>query len=243
MKLSSVSVKILATSLLIASTTGLVFANGYKGEANYKGEAMPAPCPPPQMLKDGFYLGAQVGYDSYRVRQSVNTPLDSTLVTNPAIAINGWTGGLFLGYGQYLSSLFYLGGEIFGNVNGASQTYSISDASGSYSSKFETNGSYGLALLPGLKLNDSSLGYLRLGWKWANLKAQETLGGGAFASSKSNTSNGFNFGVGIDTLLVDNWSVRGDFSHTWFNSFTSSFGTKFNPSDNLFMLGLEYHFA
>jgi outer membrane immunogenic protein len=236
-------VKVLATALILASTSGVAFAKGYKGEATYKD----MPCPPPVMLKDGFYLGAQVGYDSYRVRHSITNPGGSGLNANPVQNVSNWVGGLFLGYGQYLTDLFYLGGEIFGTLNNGSQRVNISTATlGSFSSKFETNNSYGLALLPGLRLNDTSLGYLRFGYNWANLKGSDSLttaAGVMTSTSKSNTSGGFNFGLGIETLLVTNWSVRGEFSHTWYNNFTSNMGTKYSPSDNLFMLGLLYHFS
>jgi outer membrane immunogenic protein len=238
-------VKVLATALILASTSGLAFAKNYKGEANYKD--MPPPCPPPAMLKDGFYLGAQVGYDSYRVRTSITDPNGSSLSANPVQNVSSAVGGLFLGYGQYLTDLFYLGGEIFGTLNNGSQTMTASTATlGSFSSKFETNNAYGLALLPGLRLNDTSLGYIRLGYNWANLKGSDTLttaAGVTGSTSKSNTSGGFNLGLGIETLIVTNWSVRGEFSHTWYNDFTTNFGTKYSPSDNLFMLGLLYHFS
>ncbi|RDI44549.1 outer membrane protein [Aquicella lusitana] len=244
MNLSSFKMKVLTASLILASSTGVAFAKGYKGEANYKGEAMAAPCPPPKMLKDGWYVGGQVGYDSYRVRQNINTPSTSDIIGNPVLNATGWVGGLFLGYGQYLTDLFYLGGEIFANVSDADENYSLTDTVGTYNSKFEVNSSYGLALLPGLRLNDTSLGYIRLGWNWANLKGKENITGGA-SSSKSHTSNGFNLGLGLETLVYENWSVRTEYSHTWYNSFNSggTFGTKFNPSDNQFMLGVLYHFA
>jgi opacity protein-like surface antigen len=244
MKAPSFTLKVLATALVLASTTGLAFAKNYKGEPVYK-EA--PPCPPPAMLKDGFYLGAQVGYDSYRIRESYGnhtTDFSSSLVGN----VSGWDGGLFLGYGQYLTDMFYLGGEIFGTVNGTNQAIlSVHSDDFNGQDKFQVNSSYGLALLPGLRLNDASLGYIRLGWNWANFKGKATGfdadSGVTRSSSNSNTSNGFNFGVGLETLIVTNWSVRTEFSHTWYNNFNGKFGVKFNPSDNSFMLGLIYHFA
>jgi opacity protein-like surface antigen len=244
MRLSSKTAKVLATSLLLASTTGVAFAKNYKGETHYKDEA---PCPPPAMLKTGWYLGAQVGYDSYRVRDSINGPGATDLSTSGVFNGTGWVGGLFLGYGQMLSDMFYLGGEIFGDISGVDDTVlSVSDPDEplSASSKFEVNGSYGLALLPGIKLNDAPLGYIRLGWNWAKLNAKGTVtdDGVTVSNSKTNTSNGFNLGLGMETLLVDNWSVRTEYSHTWYNSFSSGAGTV-NPSDNQYMLGVVYHFA
>ena len=242
MKASSISVKLLATALVLASTTGVALAKNYKGESSFKDA--PA-CPPPVMLKDGFYLGAQVGYDSYRIREGFTS---SEANYNPVINNTGWVGGLFLGYGQYLSDLFYLGGEIFGNVNGSSVSNNLRDEDGDiFTNKFTNNGSYGLALLPGIRLNDTSLGYVRLGWNWANMKGANSITTAAGvpllpSSSTSKTANGFNFGLGIETLLMTNWSVRTEFNHTWYNSFSNSF-TSYNTSDNQFMLGLLYHFS
>lgn len=240
MNRSSFTLKALTAALILASASGAVFAKGYKGD--FKGEA----CPPPQMLKTGWYLGAQVGYDAYRVRNSVTTPGASTLVTNPVIAANGWLGGLMLGYGMMANDWFYLGGEIFANISNADQNFSASTGAvpTTYTNKFEVNSSYGLGLLPGIKMTDSTLTFVRLGWNWANLKTNETLTGSA-SSSKSNTSNGFVFGVGMETLIVDNWSLRGEYDHTWYSSYNTGgvYGTSVNPSDNQYTLGLLYHFG
>jgi len=234
MSLSSFSVKTLAASLVLLSTTGLAFAkhHHYKAE-DYKKEAM-APCPAPVMLRDGAYAGVQVGYDSYRVRESIST---SGATANPVINATGFVGGLLAGYGRYMDN-FYLGGEIFVNQSGADSSFSITDATiGTYTSKFTARTAYGLGILPGVRLNDTSLGYIRLGYNWSKLKLQEP------GTSKSNTSGGFNYGLGLETLLVDNWSLRTEYSHTDYNSFSTALGTNVKPADNQFMLGLLYHFA
>jgi outer membrane immunogenic protein len=240
MSLLSTSAKVLTASLVLASVTSLAFAKGYKGETAYKD----VPCPPPVMLKDGWYLGAQVGYDSYRVREIISTPATSDLAANPVMNATGWVGGLYLGYGQYLTNLFYLAGEIFGNVSSADVNTTYGTNIGHYNNQFQVNSSYGFSVIPGLRLNNTSLGYLKLGWNWANMKAKESIVAGS-STSKSNTSNGFNLGIGIETLLVDNWSVRTEFDHTFYNSFSTGngFGTSFKPSDNQFTVGVSYHFA
>ncbi|HTM64067.1 MAG TPA: outer membrane beta-barrel protein [Gammaproteobacteria bacterium] len=239
MNRSSFTLKALTAALILASASGAVFAKGYKGD--FKGEA----CPPPQMLMTGWYLGAQVGYDAYRVRNSVSVPAGAaTLVTNPTIAANGWVGGLMLGYGMMMNEWFYLGGEVFADISNADQNFSATAGGSTYTNKFEVDSSYGLGLLPGIKMTDSTLTYVRLGWNWANLKTNETLTGAA-SSSKSNTSNGFVFGVGMETLIVDNWSLRGEWDHTWYSSYNTGgvYGTSVNPSNNEYMLGLIYHFG
>lgn len=256
MKLSSIATKALAASLILASTTGLAFAKNYKGD--YKGEV--APCPPPVLLHDGWYVGIQGGYDSYRVRQGFSDSFvlpngtTGTTTFNPSIAPTGWVGGLFLGYGQYLTDLFYLGGEVLGNYSGAQTSYNIATSittpagvtsTASASNTFRVRGSWGVALLPGIRLNDTSLGYIRLGWNWAYMRSSSNViaNGMTVASGSNNrTVNGFDFGLGIETLVFQNWSVRTEYNHAYYNSFNGG-GFSNNPSDNQFMLGILYHFA
>lgn len=246
MKLSTISS--LTAAAILATVSGTAIAshamNNYKGD--YKNEAT---CPMPPMLQDGFYVGAQAGYDSYRVRQSI-ADVDAgsfSVIGNST----GWMGGLFVGYGQYFNNLYYLAGEILGNYNGSNDTtMAMVDNDGDVlTQKFEANGTWGISLLPGLKLNDTSLGYLRLGYNWTNFKASATVAdaGAATASgSKSNTEGGWDFGLGIETLVYQNWSIRTEYNHVWYNSFSFDAGgvsQTFNPSDNQFTLGVLYHFA
>ncbi len=247
---------LLAASLLVASTTTFAVTN-YKGDAvTYKDYKDAAPCPQPLMLRDGFYVGGQLGYDSYRLRVNtdVTTPDGSTFTSNPVYNATGWVGGLFLGYGQYFN-MGYLGLEIFGNDSGASasqtSTFTPVGAGGSLSlnSSVNVNGSYGISLLPGIKLNDATLGYIRLGWNRARIHtsatATETLPPvtSSVSGSANNWVSGFNYGLGLETAFYDQWSVRTEFTHTNYGSFSSGSGVSTNPSDNQFMLGLIYHFA
>lgn len=286
MNLSSISVKAVATSLLLVSTTGLAFANhhksahhnvvaNYKGEPNYKAE--PIPCPPPKMLLGGFYVGAGVGYDSYRTR--INTgvfasDMDSVfgLATSHTNSATGWLGNLFIGYGQYFNDLYYLGAEVFGTYSGAQGSQSttvqaVDFGVGDFSdnilkirSRVNANWGWGISVLPGMKLADTLLAYVRLGYSWVNLegKANGNIDGfPIFSRSNNNTGGGFNYGVGMESLVYENWSLRGDFNHTDYTSFNSGrrnsgvfFASSssvaagrgsFDPSDNQFVLSVIYH--
>jgi outer membrane immunogenic protein len=238
---------IISTAALLAASTVSFAGANYKGE-NYKGEAMAAPCPTPLMIKDGFYLGAQVGYDSYRVRQNVTlTDGIDSLSSNPVLNPAGFVGGIFGGYGQYFD-MYYLGGEIFVNGSGAETSYTTTATAGGVTdsaySKVSVGTSYGISLLPGVKLNDASLLYVRLGWNRAQIKGQSSLttATGTYSTSNNNWSNGFNYGLGVESAFYQNWSARLEYTHTNYNSFSSG-GSSFSPSDNQAMLGLIYHFA
>lgn len=245
--------KMTTALVILAAASGVAYAQNYKGE--YKGEPVvatrPVPCVVPCQLKDGFYVGGQVGYDAYRVRESLTTA-GGALAVNPQISANGWVGGLMVGYGQYLNDAFYLGAEVFGNYSdadaGFSATATAPGATVAFNNSIRVRGSWGVAVLPGVRLNDGALGYVRLGYNWANIRTSDSITGipGSPGVNKSHTSSGFNFGVGIEALMYENWSVRAEYTHTNYSSFTSNFGasnTKYSPSDNQFMLGAIYHFA
>lgn len=239
MTLVSMPKKIVIGSLLLLSTTGLAFSATYKG---YKGEA---PCPSIPALKDGFYVGLQGGYDSYNLKQTDNLGVATASTT---MSPTGWVGGIFAGYGMDFN-WFYLGGEAFINDSAASASNTFNNSTSGVSGiqKFSVQQSYGVAVLPGVKFTPATLGYIHLGYNWAHFKVTETLSGTTnnYNASSSNTSNGFAYGVGVETLvpqISDKVSVRADYTHTSYSSFTPAGGElKFSPSDNQFMVGVIYH--
>lgn len=292
-RLSAIFVAVTAASLLMVSTAGIAAhkshkatrvaaeQENFKGEANFKAE-VPPPCPPVLMLHDGFYIGVGVGYDSYRVHSSLSSTTTDVTVPGAPVALaassassndaaTGWMGGIFAGYGRYFD-WFYLAAELNANTSNADSTTTFNrsdftepdNVSGSVKLKART--SYGIALLPGIKLNDSSLLYIRLAYLRTNFKANAStsvVDDGVtvlnLADSSNEWRNGFNYGVGIETAIAEDVSIRGEFDHTSYNSKTvnatdtitpipgvlvnASMSNKFNVSNNEFMLSLLYHFA
>jgi opacity protein-like surface antigen len=291
-RLSAIFVAVTAASLLMVSTAGIAAhkshktavaqQENFKGEANFKAE-VPPPCPPVLMLHDGFYIGVGVGYDSYRVHTSTNTSVEDITVPGAPVLLassaassndsaTGWMGGIFAGYGRYFD-WFYIAAELNANTSNADSTSSFTatdftdgDTASGYV-RLKARGSYGIALLPGIKLNDSSLLYVRLAYLRTNFKANANFtdvdGAGvtnlSLAGSSNEWRNGFNYGVGIETAIAEDVSIRGEFDHTSFNSksangsftgtsipgpiITANLNDKFNVSNNEFMLSLLYHFA
>jgi opacity protein-like surface antigen len=282
-RLSAIFVAVSAASLLMVSTAGIAAhksthkvaaQNNFKGEANFKAE-VPPPCPPIMMLHDGFYLGVGLGYDAYKFHGNttgtVTTTGTSTVIYSETASYNsaatGWMGGIFAGYGRYFDWA-YLGLEINANTSNASGTNSYINNFGNASFKGQARTSYGIALLPGMKVNDSSLLYVRLGYLRTNFKGSfsdtnnvaTTIGGvtipaGTVSGSSSEWRGGFDLGIGIETYVAEDVSVRGEYNHTWYNSKSTSavpyvVGTatvgatgKYTLSNNEYMLSLLYHFA
>jgi opacity protein-like surface antigen len=301
LRLSSIYLGVITASIL--STAAL--AGNYKGEHhhNLKGERVEAPCPPPaKMLKDGFYVGAQAGYDSYRVRQTsgvletgtttfatdlsaVGSPFAHGHSDNPVLNATGFGGGLFLGYGQYIQDLYYLGGEIWANGTNAQTNYNSVDTyavidpvllgytdTRNIGHSVKGQWSWGVSILPGIKVNESTLAYARLGYARHQIKTglsdveflSATLSPDGLpfvdgvSTSGKNWFSGFAYGLGMETVICQNWSVRGDYTHTNLGSNSNNVAivpTVFSPvdtalagsskssaSDNQFMLSLIYHF-
>lgn len=217
------------------------------------------PLPEIKRLCDGFYLGAALGYDSYRAKSSISiTDQDQdTFSASRSASATGWLGGLFVGYGKYFN-FYYLGGEVFGNIPSASSNFSFSAStvgnvndtpvtemigvSGDIESKYE----YGVGILPGVRVNDSSLFYLRIGYNWVKVQATGTITSNndvSVAGSSTKILHGFNYGVGIETVIYPNVSIRGEYTYTNYNSINAPVAASYSLSDNQYMLGAIYHFT
>ena len=225
----------------------------YKGEVakrtyrNYKDEQMmpmPEPCGTDQDLLDGFYVGVQGGYDNYRIRQSVTDGSGDSF--NSKISPTGFAGGLFVGFGQYFSDIMYFGAEAFGNWSGASTSWSAITPDENFHSTVKGQGNYGIHLIPGIKLNNYALGYLRVGYNYARFYTSEygNLGGIGYSAHKGSWKGGWAAGVGIEAAIYQNWSVRGEYTYARYKSLNNSAtGASYSPSDGQVLMGVVFHFT
>lgn len=241
------SVTAATISLLFMATTSLAqprYPTNYPAKyprVDYKAERIVLrPCRPrPNILRDGIYLGVGVGYDSYRIRQSVNVLDDDGIFdsANPAISGRGVVGDVFAGYGQYFE-WFYIAGEIFTKYTSTHSGYTLND----YNSDFTVRQTYGASIIPGVRVNKAALIYARTGYSRTFFKVQEN-GTPIGNLGASNWGNGIDIGLGAEIAVYQNFSVRGDYVYTNYSSFRSQLGTKFSPSNSEFTLGLLYHFC
>ncbi len=246
-------ISVTAASLLFASPS--IFAHA---KENYKGVYKDqVPCP---TLNDGFYVGLAAGYDSYRIAQDtfINlSELDPDLALGDSVSrehvlnATGAVGGSFLGYGKYFSQMYntYLGLEVFGNWSGAQtetkDRFTNTLGSSVTKDKINVKNNYGISVLPGVKLFNTALLYVRLGYNWSKIEVKETFkndDGDVASFNETNTPGGFNYGLGIEAGFMDNWSVRAEYTHTDYNDFDTDLGTEITPADNQFMFGVIYHF-
>lgn len=241
----------------------------YKGEPTsqqqrrgYKGEVTTKPIPKayvnktrpvmaPITLKEGPYFGAAAGYDSYKIHQVTSFTGTTNVAFNPTINATGLIGEVMGGYGHYFNNALYLGFEAFLNVSEAYQSTNlvINDTTDhiNYNAKFFVSTGYGVGLFPGIKLSDSALVFMRLGYQIARLRGQENLqeliSGTTSISNTSSWSGGVSYGLGFEEAMVENFSLRGEYIHTDYRSFSATSGTEYSPSNNQFLLALIYHIA
>lgn len=245
---------------IAAATMATVSLAACKVPCNYKCEPCAAPCAPCaapcapsccESLLTGWYVGGQAAYDSYRVRDTFNAPAviaDEAFTTTNVRNAVGIAGGLFAGYGMQFDGPWYLGAELWANAsNAGASTHSITftDAD-SLSSDIQGNWSWGVSVLPGYKVNCGTLLYSRLGYARHRLKTTASFTdadlGRTFSHNNSDWFSGFEYGIGLETVVAGPWSVRGEFDHTFLGSNTHNF-TTYSASDNQFSLGLVYHFC
>ena len=241
-------------SMAAALALGVAFAganafagHAYKGE-NFKGEmtqTVAAPCPVDKLLKDGFYLGAEVGYDAYRIRESFDLNPGIALSGSNSTSATGFNGGLMLGYAQDMSDVFRLGGEIFVRHSTADNTDHLAAGVSTSSTKLEANNSYGVSLMPGIKLSNSAVVFAKVGYVRTDLKGTATYSNSGLESRETASQwvNGIEYGVGMEIAATDNVSLRGDYTYANYNNWHTSSLSRFSPSNNSFNLGVIYHFA
>lgn len=231
-----------------AQTTG-VGANDAANASLADQAAVPAaavqpavnPCKVPTLL-DGWYIGAQAGYGSYRVRNNINffdgAPLYAMDVVN---AGSNWSVGGVIGYGKMLSQLFYLGGELSIVANTMEHTL-YSNFGIVYTNQYSSGPTYGLSLLPGIRLTNETLTYLRFGYNRVKFNSTETIVPLTPVNVSKNL-NGFVIGIGMETLITGNYSVRGEFDHVFFSSYNTAgyYNTAVSPAYNGYALTFIYH--
>ncbi len=230
-----------ATDPAAAAQSGMT-TGGEAPEAAVAATPAASPCPVPTLM-DSWYIGAQFGYGTYRIHNNITVPF----TLDPTIAATAWSAGVNIGYGKQFTRLFYLGAEAFITANSLEQSFNVTRGIINYTNEVSGGPTYGLALLPGLKLTPETLTYVRLGWSRLELQNYETAsfaGFGSFTNSASKIKNAFVLGVGIETLIFTNYSLRGEFDHMFIGSYKTGgfFGTTIQPATNQYTVSIIYHF-
>lgn len=150
------------------------------------------------------------------------------------LSVDGGDYGLFLGY--QLDAL--LDRSLGLGVNGAIEAhYAWSDASDTVGGvNIEKDHEWGVSFRPGLSFVDqyAPFGikpYGIIGYKRANFEATSA------GVSTDESFDGFELGIGTELMAYNDFGVRLDYSHTWYEDKSG-----FDPSGDDLRLGVAYHF-
>lgn len=138
-----------------------------------------------------------------------------------AVRYIGFTPRIALGYGDAITDVFYLAGEVFiipGSFTHADTTAGIGSLKPQYS--------IGIDFLPSIILDSDVMAYLRLGVISTRF--------GNFAVTKA----GYQIGLGLETIICKPWTLRGEFVYTGYSSFPNISA----PYVQEYTLGLVYRF-
>jgi len=204
-------------------------------------------------LGDGLYLGISGGYEEYTVKDNIHflaTQVQSFSL-DPDLITGGVTGGVFMGYRKYVERFYktYLGIEFFihGSAANSDDNVNLNNVE-IFSTEVNVESNYGVNILPGIQLSPLAMLYLRVGYNWIKMTIDEVNSDSSFFPyfaidyHQFATLHGFNYGGGIETVLLKNINFRFEYTYTKYSSFSTPAGTKVTPADNQFLAGLLYHF-
>ena len=129
-----------------------------------------------------------------------------------------------LGYGGIVTDNFYLAGEL-------TATPGSIDLKNDYTKGTNENTkithTYGLSIIPGIKVTDTTMVYGRIG-------AVES-----YFNSQNKTAAGAQVGLGVQMSIAPSWDLRGEYIYTGYRSVSSSVGS---PKSNAIGVGLIHNF-
>ncbi|WP_172982766.1 outer membrane beta-barrel protein [Roseovarius bejariae] len=190
----------------------------------------------------GLYAGAQLGHGTIQSDNSGPRPNSAapafTLVTTRAG--QGFTGGLFAGYGVQ-NGRFYVGGEAEFELSSANWNVERSPTGRIYSA--EKLSTVGLGVRVGYVLNDNVLLYGRAGAVRSEFDFDYTYGGAAVDMRE--TLDGIRIGAGIEFPVGKKTTARFDYTQTEYDANAVFYGQgtdRFDTSERLFHIGLTRQF-
>jgi outer membrane immunogenic protein len=235
----------------LASATALISAPALAadlGRPVYK--APPAYVAPPVTYWNGFYIGAQVGYQFGHVDQSEYATLGG-----PATGFGqGWSpdgviGGGHIGYNFQFSGPFVLGieGDFEGSgVSGSGTGGGAFGVGTSFDSRWQASirGRLGYAV-------GNALLYVTGGAAWADVRTRYFVPGAASlpGDTFNGTLDGWTVGAGAEWMFAPAWSARVEYRYTDFGRFSDVAPASFPAFDydnrvdfHAVRLGVSYHF-
>lgn len=154
---------------------------------------------------DGPYVGAQVGWQSEKMRD-VKSSFGTVPVNDTKQSVSG---GVFAGYDKTINGRFVVGAEA--GLDFASDDTVTSNVAGtSYS--VDPKYSFDLTARTGFLVNPQTLLYVRGGY--TNARVRTTITGPAGVQAASDNQDGWLAGAGVERQVAQNVSARVEYRYS-----------------------------
>ena len=157
---------------------------------------------------DGPYVGAQVGWQSEKMRD-VKSSLGVAPIDEKKESV---TGGMFAGYDKTINGRLVVGAEVGLDFASADQIQT-SVAGNSYS--IDPKYSFDLTARAGYLVNPQTLIYVRGGY--TNARVRTTVTNAAATASASDNRDGWLAGAGLERQITQNVSARVEYRYSKFS--------------------------
>jgi opacity protein-like surface antigen len=198
----------------------------------------------------GPYAGVGVGYGQLTLEHKLDQ-VDLNL-NNQSIK-----GNVFAGFGYLFEDVFYLGIEPYFSSGTTTEGNEKLDGggTGSYVTEFTSKQkySYGIDLLPGLRVNRHALIFVKGGYTRSRFTTtiENEPPGDDVTHTNNHNVNGYRLGIGAEIAPEDtNIRLRVEFNHDRYQEYTATFtngveslGIKTQPTVNSIMLNALYQFS
>jgi outer membrane immunogenic protein len=193
----------------------------------------------------GAYVGAGVGVGAVVHRFEFIDGVNSASING--LGGEGLFGEVTAGYDHMLSDRVLLGGFIdahFGNIGptieASSGGVTVADIELTNSYGFDAGARLGYVVAP------STLAYVLGGYGWQHFKLDGSIPGGP-AISFSEDRSGYILGVGMETAVSGNWTLKTEYRYSDYGNDTiadlGGTALKIQPSTHTFHVGANYRFG
>jgi hypothetical protein len=162
---------------------------------------------------------------------SLSTAFAGSFYIGPSIAYDSLRAGhiryagiypvLSGGYDDWVWDWLYIAGEIFASPKSIDVNNEPKNGE-----NLKTKYIYGVSIIPGINLDEMLLAYVRFGFASAKFQELDT------------TKGGTELGIGLETKLMDCWSVRAEYDYAKYSSIPSAGSLRADA----FSLGAVYRF-
>ncbi|MBI1182165.1 MAG: outer membrane beta-barrel protein [Alphaproteobacteria bacterium] len=202
----------------------------------------------------GFYIGGEVGYDSYGINNEPYLPdyIDQGAEGNRLAGLggDGIAGGAVLGYNVPLGDALILGAEGSFRYSDASGDTSLSNSSSDSKVDFNSRESWALMGRVGFMISDRTMLYGSGGWGQTHFGTRFTntpdSGDSSILFDHGTTRDAWRVGGGIETALGGNWTARLDYTYSNYSGYDITVAPgdtlHVDPQSHQFTLGVNYYF-